>query len=293
MSSTSDNPGYSPYTDKQLADVQEALKTFIQTVSQLRNPDGGCPWDVKQTHATLRPFIIEESYEAAEAMAGSDQAHIAEELGDVLLQVVLNAQVAKDQGNFSLTDVIEAVNNKMIVRHPHVFAPEDTLLNVENADDVKAQWELIKNAGEEPEKGKVYAKKMAKMRYPASHHSVKIGKTTEKAKFDWPTLEEMFAQLKSEVVELEDELNRKERDTAALHSEIGDVYFCLAQVCRKLNADPELIAAESNQKFLRRFTEMEKQLKADYDVDDIESIPLDDKERYWQKVKQELKNDAR
>lgn len=279
--------GYSPYSDKELESVKAALTRFVQTVSQLRNPDGGCPWDVKQTHESLRSFMIEEAYEAAEAMAGQDAKHIAEELGDVLLQVVLNAQVAKDQGKFSLTEVIDDVNDKMVERHPHVFDPEQTLLAVENADDVKTQWEMIKNkgSGEEAEQGVTYAKKMAKMRYPATHHSLKIGKTAAKADFDWANVSEVLEVFKGEVKELEDELNRPTRDMVAVHSEISDLYFCLAQICRHIKADPELIAAEGNQKFLRRFVEMEKQLKAHYAVDDIKNIPVDEKEQFWQKAK--------
>lgn len=280
---------YSPYSDTQLAEMQAALVALVQTVSQLRNPDGGCPWDLKQTHDSLRPFMLEEAYEAAEAMAGNDPVHLADELGDVLLQVVLNAQVAKDQGGFNLTQVIEALNTKMIERHPHVFDRENMLLgSVDNAEDVKSQWDMIKSKGEAATEGKVYAKKMAKMRHPANHHSLKIGKTAAKANFDWSNVHEVLGVLKGEVAELEQELNRPERDTAAIHSEISDVYFCLAQVCRHLKADPELIAAEGNQKFIRRFTEMEQQLKAHYKVDDIESIPVDDKERFWQKAKETL-----
>lgn len=283
---------YSPYRPEELAMAQEALARFVKTVSQLRNPEGGCPWDVKQTHASLRSFMIEEAYEAAEAMAHDDYQHMCEELGDVLLQVVLNAQVAKDHGQFALADIINDIDAKMIERHPHVFAPADTLIEVADAEDVKTQWEMIKNAGKDPEQGTVYATKMAKMRHPANHHSLKIGKTAAKANFDWSSVHEVMTQLKSEITELEEELVKPSRDEAALHSEIGDVYFCLAQLCRHLKADPELIAAEGNQKFLRRFTAMEQQLKDHYKVDDIHDIPVAEKEEFWQKVKRQQRGEV-
>lgn len=283
---------YSPYRAEELAMAQEALARFVETVSKLRNPDGGCPWDVKQTHASLRSFMIEEAYEAAEAMAHDDPEHLCEELGDVLLQVVLNAQVAKDKGWFALADVIAAVDAKMIERHPHVFAPGDSLIEVADADDVKTQWEMIKAAGQDKAGGKAYADKMAKLRHPANHHSVKIGKYAAKANFDWSTAEEVLAQLKSEITELEQELAKPARDEAALHSEIGDVYFCLAQLCRHIKADPELIAAEGNQKFIRRFTAMEEQLKEHYQLDDIHTIPVAEKEQFWQKVKRQQRGEA-
>lgn len=256
---------------------------FVTTIAWLRDKNQGCPWDLEQDHKTLRRYMVEEAYEAAEAMSSDDQKEICDELGDVLLQVILNAQIARDDGNFTIIDVIDAINKKMLRRHPHVFASNKDEIT---SDEVRTNWDKIKASEksakpEKKESSGVFSGSAKK--HPSTIQALHIGKTAAKINFDWDTPAQVFDQLKSEVGELEFELKQNPSDLNKITQEIGDVYFSLAQVCRHLKLDPETVAMEGNRKFLNRFEELEA--IARQEGKDVRSISRDELEQFWLKAK--------
>ncbi len=262
----------------------QAFKEFLTTIAALRDPKVGCPWDLKQSHETLRRYMIEEAYEASEAMAAGDARDIQGELGDVLLQVVLNAQIAQDEKNFSVVEVIKGIDDKMRRRHPHVFDKDTGGVSV---DDVRSNWDLIK-AEEKAKAGKskpTGAFVDAEKCQPATLQAQKIGKIAHKIRFDWDTADEVFAQVRSEVDEVEAELKKKKRSPAKLAEEIGDVYFSLAQLCRHLDLDPEVVSIDANRKFLQRFSRLEAIAKGRSLA--LASATREQLEELWKAVKRE------
>ncbi|MBP9706965.1 MAG: nucleoside triphosphate pyrophosphohydrolase [Oligoflexales bacterium] len=275
--------------------IQAAFLKFCETVFALRDPKTGCPWDLKQDHRSLRKYMLEEAYEAASAMAEDSAEDICEELGDVLLQVVLNAQIACDQKTFSIVDVIEGINKKMISRHPHVFAPSAENQDL-SSDDVVERWGLIKN--QEKQKKSQYgklsksivaeSKEVAELKkiLPSTTQAEKIGNFAKKSKFDWEHPEQVFVQLKSEVEELAVEIksvHKKNMNKKKLTEELGDVYFTLAQLCRHYDIDPEICASDANYKFLKRFQSMLELATRAGEV--FEALNLERKEDLWRRVK--------
>jgi tetrapyrrole methylase family protein/MazG family protein len=238
-----------------------AFTNLCETIAGLRHPVDGCPWDLQQTHESLRRYMIEEAYEAARVMAradhdSNDSRELCEELGDVLLQVVLNAQVAADRKGFQIADVIKSIDAKMRRRHPHVFGSDEARQDREMSS-IKSNWEVIKA---EEKKNKSAATSgdgfFAGIKgYPATIEAYEIGKRAAKIKFDWNSPAEVLAKLLSEVDEMKDEWEKGDR--AALMAELGDVYFSLAQFSRHIGVDPEVIALDGNRKFLDRFAKVE------------------------------------
>ena len=242
-------------------DAADAFANLCETIAQLRHPVDGCPWDLQQTHASLRRYMIEEAYEAARVMAGADKdlndsRELCEELGDVLLQVVLNAQVAADRKGFQIADVIKSIDAKMRRRHPHVFG-SDEARQARDMSSIKSNWAAIKT--EEKKKKGADARNDGFFGgiegYPATIEAYEIGKRAAKIKFDWNSPAEVLAKLLSEVDEMKDEWEKGDR--TALMAELGDVYFSLAQFSRHIGVDPEVIALDGNRKFLARFAEVE------------------------------------
>ena len=264
-----------------LVPAQEAFARFCQTVAALRDPQTGCPWDLKQDHKTLRRFVIEEAYEAAHAMADGKDSDICDELGDVLLQVVLNAQVAHDRKAFTIVDVINAIDSKMIRRHPHVFDTEQQKTQISVAD-VRSNWDKIK-AEEKGPPSKVGYFDEVKGKIPALTQALEIGKKAAKIEFDWPSPGEVLQQVLSEVEELKAECLAGEPDHKKIYEELGDVFFSLAQLARHYVFDPETVALDANRKFLARFSSLESIAKSE--GKDITSVGRDDLEALWQKAK--------
>ena len=262
------------------SDVMAAFADFCDTVAALRHPLTGCSWDLQQDHRTLRRFMIEEAYEAADAMISGDSTAIRDELGDVLLQVVLNAQIARDKGDFDIVDVIQGVNAKMRRRHPHVFGDEQTRA----AGHVPGRWEEIK-AAEKAESRQIPSATFAEAAkvQPASLQAHKIGKIAAKIHFDWDHAGEVLGQVKSEVKELAAEFMADHLNKAKVAEEIGDVMFSLAQLCRHLELDPELTALDANRKFLRRFAALED--IAQEKKIEITKAPRETLEELWIEVK--------
>ncbi|PYZ95425.1 nucleoside triphosphate pyrophosphohydrolase [Alteribacter lacisalsi] len=247
-------------------------------IATLRGPDG-CPWDQKQTHESLKPYLIEEAYEVIEAIDAEDDEHLAEELGDVLLQVMLHAQIGEDNGYFTISDVIGAITEKMIRRHPHVFAEADA----RTADAVLTQWEEIKKE----EKGAAGRPEGLLSGIPASLpgllRAYKVQKKAAKAGFDWPDAAPMHEKLREEIAEWERELASGDETAAA--AEFGDVLFTIVNLARFHKIDPEEALRLTNNKFIRRFTFIEETVTAAGLR--LEDQTLDQLDALWEEAKEQ------
>jgi MazG family protein len=237
-------------------DHPEGITRLRYIVHRLRAP-GGCPWDQVQTHETLLPHLIEEAYEVADAVRAGDPALICEELGDVLLQPVLHAEIASETGAFDLDQMAHQLADKLIRRHPHVFGEA----SAETADAVLTQWDAIKRqekatAGQANESGFLDGIGSG---LPALMRAQKLQKKAAKVGFDWPELAPVFAKLREECAELEQALVSGQ--PAAVAEELGDLLFSAVNLARKLGLDAELTLAQANEKFLRRFHAMQAQLQ--------------------------------
>ena len=268
---------------KELDLTKEAFASLVTTIAKLRDPETGCPWDLKQDHKSLSKYMIEEAYEAVEAMLSGEVQEIVGELGDVLLQVVLNAQVGRDAKRFELREVIKALDDKMIRRHPHVFSGSD---RPESVDQLYVHWDAIKAQekkaqGVKPPEG-VFSD-LEKGLHPASHQACAIGKRAKKIGFDWQHASQVVDQLRSEIDELSELLHSQKTNPDHVLDELGDIAFTFGQLCRHLKVDPEVAAVRGNQKFLARFQKMEALAKErGHEITQLEGVEL---EKLWQDAK--------
>lgn len=255
----------------------KTLNTFeslLQVINDLRGP-GGCPWDQEQTHTSLTPYAIEEAHELAEAIESGDDAHVCEELGDVLLQVVLHAAIAQERGAFNIYDVIESIILKIVRRHPHVFSDVKVSGSAEvikNWDEIKTQENKIK-----PSKHSLFDMPIS---LPALQRAHKIGEKTESYRFDWSEPAQVLAQLKAEITELEEAMTKKNTDH--IRHEIGDVLFSAAQLARHLKSEPETALREANRRFIKRFEKMLTYKP----LDEFKPLSSIEKEKLWAIAKQ-------
>ncbi len=227
-------------------------------MAALRTPGSGCPWDLEQDFASIAPYTLEEAYEVADAIARGDLAHLKDELGDLLLQVVFHARMAQEQGAFDIGDVIEAITAKMIRRHPHVFADAEG----KTADHVKGMWEQIK-ADEKAERGepaKEGALAGVPVALPALTRALKLQNKAGLVGFDWNDPRAVLAKIREEADEIEAALDA--RDQAESAAEVGDLLFAVVNLARHLDADPEGVLRATNLKFERRFAAIERALAA-------------------------------
>lgn len=264
-----------------MSENEVAARAFIEfcaTIAALRDPETGCPWDLQQNHKSLSRFMLEEAYEAVEAMHGDSVEDLRDELGDVLLQVVLNAQIAKDDGAFNIAQVIRAIDDKMKRRHPHVFGGE----TFGSAAEHRARWEQLKAEEKKSENRGIFAK--LSKHGSANLVAMEIGKIAKRIQFDWNDASEVWSQLSSEVSELSEALEgAKFIADEPVMAELGDVYFTLAQLCRHLGVDPEIMALQGNRKFTERFAIVEK-LAYEQGVD-VTKADADQLESLWQLAK--------
>ena len=223
-------------------------------MARLRAPDGGCPWDVAQTFATIAPYTIEEAYEVADAIERGDMTELKSELGDLLFQVVFHARMAEEAGLFAFDDVAEAMSDKLTRRHPHVFADEAA-----KSDEwsQKARWEDIK-AEERKAKAQHGVLDDVPVGLPALARAAKLTKRAARVGFDWPSTDEVFDKLHEEVAELKVEIAAGDLDKA--RDEVGDLLFVVANLARKLEVEPEDALRGANAKFTRRFAFIEAEL---------------------------------
>lgn len=231
---------------------------LVEIMARLRAPDGGCPWDLEQTFATIAPYTIEEAYEVADAIERGDLADLRDELGDLLLQVVFHARMAEEAGAFAFADVARAINDKMVRRHPHVFGD---VTHRDVAEQVEA-WEAIK-AEERSAKAQSAGASLlddVPVGLPSLTRAIKLSKRAARVGFVWPSAREVLAKLHEEVRELEAEIEAGEIDKA--REELGDVLFVCANLARELDVDPEAALRSTNAKFMRRFKFIEAELAA-------------------------------
>lgn len=258
------------------ADPSAETQSFIEIVATLRGPQG-CPWDKEQTHQSLAPYAVEEVHELIEALESGDDNKTKEELGDVLFQVVLHAQLASEREAFSFADVVKTVREKMIRRHPHVFGD----VKAETPQKVVENWEALKRQ----EKSGAPQKNLdVPVTLPALQRAAKIGQRTHKLKFDWENAEQVWEKVREEMGELEEALD-SEKEEAIFH-EIGDMLFSLAQLSRHLGRDPEQILREGNRRFESRFEKM-MELAHSRGLD-WDRLSNDDKEQLWNSAKKAL-----
>ncbi len=256
------------------------IETLLEIMARLRNPDGGCPWDLEQTFKTIAPYTIEEAYEVADAIEQDNPDAIKDELGDLLFQVVFHAQMASEAGQFTFDDVAGAISEKMIRRHPHVFADADE----RSADAQTFAWEEQK-AAERKAKGKdASVLDDVPTGLPALTRAVKLQKRTARVGFDWSEAAPIFEKLNEEVGELKHEMANG-ADPARLEDEMGDVLFVVANLCRHLKVDPEAALRSTNTKFDRRFRQVEQRLVQS--GTSAEDADLDEMEALWQQIKKE------
>lgn len=243
------------------------IDRLLGIMRQLRNPDGGCEWDLAQNFSTIAPYTIEEAYEVSDAIASGDPAAIRDELGDLLLQVVFHSQIATDDGLFSFDDVADAISDKMERRHPHIFGDG-------KIGDVRRQWEAIK-ADERAAEGPSGALAGVAVSLPALLRAQKLQGRAARVGFDWPDTGGPRDKIAEELAEVANAANETER-----HEEVGDLLFAVVNYARKLGVDAESALRDANAKFARRFAAMEDRAGGT-----LTGLPLDAQEAHWQAVK--------
>ncbi len=231
---------------------------FVELIARLRAP-GGCPWDREQTHESVKPMTIEEAYEVAHAIDEKDDAELAGELGDLLLQVVFHANIAEERGAFRLRQVIERVAEKMVRRHPHVFADD----GASTSGEVLRNWEAIK-AEERAQKGKEDASMLDSVHagLPAVMEAFQLTTKVSRVGFDWPGPADALLKLDEEAGELREAV-REKADARRVAEEVGDLLFVAVNVARLAGVDPESALKAANRKFRRRFQFIEERLRAE------------------------------
>jgi ATP diphosphatase len=240
------------------------ITRLLDIMAALRSPETGCPWDLAQDFSTIAPYTLEEAYEVADAIARGDLADLREELGDLLLQVVFHARMAQEQGAFDFGDVVAAITEKLIRRHPHVFGQESSVDRKRTPQAVEGLWERIKAEEKAARKGASAADEGAlagvPVILPALTRALKLQAKASKVGFDWNDPRAVLRKIREEADEIEAELDRAERDEAATAAEVGDLLFAVVNLARHLRADPEAVLRQTNRKFERRFAAIERAL---------------------------------
>ena len=254
----------------------DGIDRLKAVVHDLRSP-GGCPWDIEQTHESLVTNMIEEAYEAVDAIRSGDKAHMREELGDLLLQVVMHSEIAMETDSFDLDAVAHEVSEKLIRRHPHVYGDSDAA----STERVLAQWDEIKLG----EKGGVRQSILHGVGkgLPALSRAAKLQKKVGKVGFDWPDVDGVVSKIREEFDEVVDALEVPE-DRLHIEEEIGDLLFAVVNLSRKLGCDPEALLAGTNEKFIGRFSRVEQDIEASGKR--LDDASLDEMEAAWQAAKQ-------
>ncbi len=257
---------------------QSPIEELLDIMARLRNPVGGCPWDLEQSFASIAPYTIEEAYEVADAITRDDMKSLREELGDLLLQVVFHSQMAREAGLFCFNDVVKSINRKMIERHPHVFGEAEVKTAAAQTDN----WEKLK-VKERAEKGDARVLDGVALGLPALMRSQKLQTRAARVGFDWPDIEPVYGKITEELAEL--------REASAtdnhhhIEEEFGDLLFSMTNLARRLNIDSETALRNANAKFERRFNYIEDQLKAQ--GKSTQTSTLDEMDALWEQAKAE------
>jgi XTP/dITP diphosphohydrolase len=258
-----------------------ALQQLIEVVAKLRSPEGGCPWDLAQTPETLIPYVIEEAYEVVDAIKSGDKEAIAEELGDLLLQVVLQAQIASDEDKFSLAEVASGITQKLIRRHPHVFGD----VNVQSVEQVRQNWEEIKAAekGESSLEAQKLSRKLSRYArtLPPLMAGMKISQKAAAAGFEWENVDGVWAKFQEELAEFQQAIAQESPEQQ--QAELGDLLFVVINLARWYNLDPAEALQETNQRFIQRLSHVETlagRPLSDYTLEELEN--------FWKQAKAQL-----
>ncbi len=254
------------------------LDRLHQIMAELRHPETGCPWDTAQNFASIAPYTIEEAYEVADAIQQGDRNAIREELGDLLLQVIFLARIAEEEGSFTLADVAKSISDKMVIRHPHVFASN-------NRPSISSQnelWEDIKER-ERAEKGEKKTLDGIARGLPPMLRALKLQKRAARVGFDWPNVSQVLDKLQEEAAELTAELDCPTKDQKYITDEVGDLLFVAVNLARKAGVDPETALQACNKKFERRFNYVERQVESNGKK--LIDTSLKQMERHWQAAK--------
>ena len=267
---------------------QDPLRRLENLVARLRDPAEGCPWDLEQTHQSLTPYVLEEAHEVADAIRHGDDQHLKEELGDLLLQVVLHARIAEEDNRFDLNAVAAGISDKLIRRHPHVFADAEA----RDSAAVRISWEAIKAQERAGAKAAAVSASplsdqlASKVRgQPALSGAMTISRKAAKAGFEWEDIAGVWSKVNEELEELKDAISSG--DKAHAQEELGDVLFTLVNVARWCEISPEEGLAGTNQRFLDRFSRVEAALDGDLEGHSIQKL-----EELWQQAKQAIRSES-
>ena len=267
---------------------QDPLRRLENLVARLRDPAEGCPWDLEQTHQSLTPYVLEEAHEVADAIRHGDDQHLKEELGDLLLQVVLHARIAEEDNRFNLNAVAAGISDKLVRRHPHVFADAEA----RDSAAVRISWEAIKAQERAGAKAAAVSASplsdqlASKVRgQPALSGAMTISRKAAKAGFEWEDIAGVWSKVNEELEELKDAISSG--DKAHAQEELGDVLFTLVNVARWCEISPEEGLAGTNQRFLDRFSRVEAALEGDLQGQSIEKL-----EGLWQQAKRAIRSES-
>jgi ATP diphosphatase len=265
---------------------QASIEKLRWIMTCLRDPKTGCPWDMKQDFASITAHTIEEAYEVVDAIEQGDFVELEKELGDLLFQVIFYSQLGQEQKLFDFDNVIAALCEKLIRRHPHVFADE----NLSTDAEIKANWENEKNKERQKKNENNDISVLADIpkNLPALSQAAKIQKRCAHVGFDWDDINDVFAKIEEEVLEVKEELVADDINQVALGEELGDLLFAVVNLCRHAKQDPETLMRQANQKFTKRFHGVETQVNSS--GRDFSQHNLAQLEQYWQQVKRNEKS---
>jgi len=261
-------------------DPSRNIERLLEIMAALRSPKTGCPWDLAQDFSTVAPYTLEEAYEVADAIARDDLADLKDELGDLLLQVVFHARMAEERGAFDFGDVVQAITEKLIRRHPHVFSDETS----RTPRAVEGLWERIKAEEKAATNtGQTGALAGISVALPALSRALKLQAKASRVGFDWNDPRAVLRKIREETDEIEAELDRAEMNKAATGGEVGDLLFAVVNLARHLDADPETVLRQTNLKFERRFAAIERALAARGKVP--QEVSLAEMDTLWNEAK--------
>ncbi|MES9862749.1 MAG: nucleoside triphosphate pyrophosphohydrolase [Candidatus Thiodiazotropha sp. LLP2] len=263
----------------------EAMQRLLKIMAKLRDPDKGCPWDLRQTYSTIVPYTLEEAYEVADTIQRGEMSELRDELGDLLFQVVFYSQIAKEDGHFDFNDVSNGICSKMIRRHPHVFSDKQ----YQSDEELRHAWEQTK-AEERSQRNDISAQTshidgVAKA-LPALIRAEKLQKWAARVGFDWPDAQSAFNKVREELEEVTSEMEGADKDR--LQDELGDLLFSIVNVVRLLDLDAEQTMSRANEKFEKRFRYMERRLNEE-GITNIQELSLEKLDNAWERMKRETK----
>ncbi|MGD9842518.1 MAG: nucleoside triphosphate pyrophosphohydrolase [Steroidobacteraceae bacterium] len=260
--------------------LQQDMQCLIELMARLRHPDSGCPWDKQQTFTTIAPYTLEEAYEVADAIERADVVALKEELGDLLFQVVFHSRMAEEQGSFAFGDVVQGICNKMESRHPHVFGTDI----IETAEQQNIAWEEHKKRERAAKQltGASSVLNNVPIALPALTRAEKLGKRAASVGFEWPDVQGALDKAEEELLEVRAAIAGGE--AIEIEAELGDLMFCLVNICRHLKVDPETALRKTNRKFERRFKHVETRVQQQ--GRELTDATLAEMDGYWDEAKQ-------